>query len=174
MTAGCATCADHGDAALSAGVRAGIDGCACRLPVARLDHPRIVGIDGQRVGLGGFRLGDGVVSVRVPAGPPSLQLVVLRNSRPARPCAFAWHVEAGGRFRLQHPLHPGPLAHPLSPRLAASLDLEISGASAAPTAARAAAVYGERSRGRQASGGPSGHCAADPALSFGVRTAQVR
>lgn len=169
--AGCATHETYGDRSLTQGDRAVVEGY-WRYLLLYFEELQIVSVDGKLVG-GRFAYAS---SVSVPSGKHWLQLSIVRNSTDIAMCAFEWIFEAGHNYKVQQLHHEQALlAHPTSPRFAASIAIDISapGAAAQPVSARA-----ECGRGRQcltsADCAPNSSCQMDAGFKFGNCVSQDR
>lgn len=122
--AGCAVHETYGDPALPESERAVIEGY-WRYPLLYFEELQIVTVDRKRAGeQGGLAYAS---SVSVPAGPHSLQVLVLRNNNAIAMCAFEWTFEPKHHYKVQHIEHDQfLLAHPSTPRFAASVSMDVT------------------------------------------------
>ncbi len=129
----------------------------------------IMSVDGKRAG--GKSGWPYAYSISLPAGRHWLQIAILRNGSDITACAFEWTFEAQHRYKLQRLDHDQLLlAHPLSPRFAASISMDVTAPAKEAQQLGAPAVCGKGSFCRNDSDCPSLYFCLDTGFEFGTCT----
>lgn len=165
--AGCVTLETYGDQALPQSERAVVEGY-WRYQLLYDEELHIVSVDGKRDS--GRDSWPYAYSVSLPSGRHWIQIAILRNSGEIARCAFAWTFEARHHYKLQRLRHDQfLLAHPSTPRFAASLAMVVTAPATPVEHLSAPAVCGKGSICRQSSDCPSEYsCQMDGGFEVGT------
>lgn len=128
----------------------------------------IISVDGKREG--GRTGWPYAYSVSLPPGKHWLQFAILRNSGAIAMCAFEWDFEPKHHYKLKRLDHDQALlAHPTTPRFAASLSVEVAAPAKPPETIRIPAHCGKHPICRQSSDCPPNRsCQFDAHYDFGT------